>query len=155
MTEFSIFRFFFVELFLSISVFPSMTAAAEKSCANEIGIKKATKLVNECLQVSPATHPPCNVSNPCEMISAEIVRGSAFGRQPSIVNSATDPSTSDNEYTLDKMCTEALDRAGYKEIRSAILGNPSPVIKNCSTDDKLVMGNFYSAKEYATSSVSC
>ena len=34
----------------------------------------AQRLVDRCIAVSPATHPPCNVANPCEMIQGEIDR---------------------------------------------------------------------------------
>ncbi len=36
-----------------------------KTCREELGAKKATKLVKQCIEVSPATHPPCNDANPC------------------------------------------------------------------------------------------
>ena len=32
-------------------------------------------MADECLEVSPATHPPCNADNPCQMIWDEIARG--------------------------------------------------------------------------------
>lgn len=38
----------------------------------------ARTLVERCLRVSPATHPPCNVRNPCNLIIAEISRGCAL-----------------------------------------------------------------------------
>lgn len=38
----------------------------------------ADLLVKQCTQVSPATHPPCNTSNPCSLIISEIRRGCAF-----------------------------------------------------------------------------
>jgi hypothetical protein len=34
--------------------------------------------VDQCLEVSPATHPPCNVANPCVLIKDEIGRGCAL-----------------------------------------------------------------------------
>jgi hypothetical protein len=52
----------------------SQTATA-KSCASEIGVQAASKLVRQCIEVSPATHPPCNVQNSCAMLRAEIKRG--------------------------------------------------------------------------------
>ncbi|MBV8564155.1 MAG: hypothetical protein JO366_17555 [Methylobacteriaceae bacterium] len=53
----------------------SMASAPASSCAREVGIEQAKEMVGECLQVSPATHPPCNVSNSCSLIQSEIVRG--------------------------------------------------------------------------------
>jgi hypothetical protein len=45
------------------------------SCLQSAGAVKANRLVNECLQVSPATHPPCNAQNSCSLIISEIRRG--------------------------------------------------------------------------------
>lgn len=49
-------------------------AGAPVSCLNDIGAEAAQRLVDRCIAVSPATHPPCNVANPCEMIQGEIDR---------------------------------------------------------------------------------
>ena len=45
------------------------------SCLISVGAKRSATLVNECLQVSPATHPPCNGENACSLIVDEIRRG--------------------------------------------------------------------------------
>ena len=45
------------------------------SCRKEIGKAAAKQLVKQCLQVSPATHPPCNAENACSLIRNEIGRG--------------------------------------------------------------------------------
>ncbi len=50
-------------------------AAAPKTCREAIGEDQAKVLVEHCLQVSPATHPPCNVENSCDLIQSEIDRG--------------------------------------------------------------------------------
>lgn len=50
----------------------------EKSCAAEIGQSKARSLSNSCLRLSPATHPPCNIENSCELIVEEIKRGCEY-----------------------------------------------------------------------------
>lgn len=50
-------------------------AAARLSCRSEVGAATAQTLVEQCLAVSPATHPPCNAENPCALIIDEIVRG--------------------------------------------------------------------------------
>ena len=47
---------------------------APVSCLNDVGEAAAQRLVDRCIAVSPATHPPCNVANPCEMIQGEIDR---------------------------------------------------------------------------------
>lgn len=44
------------------------------SCREEVGEPRAKVLVQRCIMVSPATHPPCNVLNPCAMIQGEIDR---------------------------------------------------------------------------------
>lgn len=49
-------------------------SAGDVSCEKSIGKKEAKKLVDECRQVSPATHPPCNAANSCVLIKEEIRR---------------------------------------------------------------------------------
>ncbi|MFN4297300.1 MAG: hypothetical protein ACK4FB_10705 [Brevundimonas sp.] len=48
------------------------------SCAEERGQAAAQALVDRCIQVSPATRPPCNTANPCAMIQGEIDRSCAL-----------------------------------------------------------------------------
>ena len=43
-------------------------------CIQAVGAEHSKKLVDECLQVSPATHPPCNSQNSCQLIIDEIKR---------------------------------------------------------------------------------
>lgn len=50
-------------------------AVAEISCNQSAGPAKAHVLVEQCLNVSPATHPPCNAANSCALIKDEIRRG--------------------------------------------------------------------------------
>lgn len=45
------------------------------SCKSTAGAKAAAVYVKQCLEVTPATHPPCNAQNSCEMIQSEIKRG--------------------------------------------------------------------------------
>ncbi len=47
---------------------------APVSCLNDIGAVAAQRLVDRCIAVSPATHPPCNAANTCELIQDEIER---------------------------------------------------------------------------------
>ncbi|WP_426164939.1 hypothetical protein [Pseudoduganella sp. R-34] len=49
--------------------------AAALSCDEQLGKAKAAELVKQCKNVSPATRPPCNAANSCEMITDEIKRG--------------------------------------------------------------------------------
>ena len=48
---------------------------SEPNCNQSIGPQKAHQLVEQCLDVSPATHPPCNAANACSLIEDEIRRG--------------------------------------------------------------------------------
>jgi hypothetical protein len=54
------------------------------SCAEDRGAEEAQRLVSQCQQVSPATHPPCNAQNTCHSIESEIQRGCsmATGKKP-------------------------------------------------------------------------
>ena len=55
---------------------PGMASSgAETSCLISVGAKRSATLVHECIQVSPATHPPCNAENACSLIVDEIRRG--------------------------------------------------------------------------------
>jgi hypothetical protein len=57
---------------------PAPVAEQPKSCEAEIGKQAAAELVRRCLNVSPATHPPCNAANSCDMIQGEIDRSCAM-----------------------------------------------------------------------------
>lgn len=53
----------------------SYAYAKDNSCRALIGEKRVHMLVQQCINVSPATRPPCNASNRCELIIEEIDRG--------------------------------------------------------------------------------
>ncbi|MEC3910240.1 hypothetical protein U5A82_07020 [Sphingobium sp. CR2-8] len=53
-------------------------SATPLSCAADIGSAAAARRVAICRNVSPATHPPCNVANSCAMIDDEIARSCAL-----------------------------------------------------------------------------
>ena len=61
---------------------PAMAVAAAAgepgSCLAEAGGEGSARLVERCIRVSPATHPPCNAANPCTMIQGEIDRACAM-----------------------------------------------------------------------------
>ena len=66
--------------------------SAARSCADTRGAQEAARLVAQCTQVSPATHPPCNAANSCAMIEAEIRRSCGLldpSHQPAFCNEAT------------------------------------------------------------------
>jgi hypothetical protein len=50
----------------------------DKTCLQSAGKARADQLVKQCLQVSPATRPPCNAQNSCELITDEIRRSCAL-----------------------------------------------------------------------------
>jgi hypothetical protein len=54
------------------------TPAPDKPCRETAGAAKSKTLVEQCLEVSPATHPPCNAANACALIVDEITRGCAM-----------------------------------------------------------------------------
>lgn len=67
----------------AIAANPSLSPAGQPleqpiSCLEERGEPAAKRLVERCIAVSPATRPPCNVANPCQMIESEIKRGCDF-----------------------------------------------------------------------------
>lgn len=47
---------------------------SETPCRTAIGEEAAVRLVQRCIAVSPATRPPCNAANPCDLIQGEIDR---------------------------------------------------------------------------------
>jgi len=49
--------------------------ALGQSCNATAGPQRAQELVRQCRDVSPATHPPCNGENACDLIISEIRRG--------------------------------------------------------------------------------
>ncbi|RUW33469.1 MULTISPECIES: lysozyme inhibitor LprI family protein [unclassified Mesorhizobium] len=63
---------------------PATAAPAKASrndtrpCVQSAGKAKSDQYVSQCVQVSPATHPPCNGQNACSMMIDEIKRGCAM-----------------------------------------------------------------------------
>jgi len=60
----------------SLSAFSGLSG--DGTCLSEIGKAASNRLVERCLMVSPATHPPCNAANSCQMIRDEIDRSCAM-----------------------------------------------------------------------------
>lgn len=58
-----------------------MAEEGKKSCAETAGPMQARIYVEHCLLTSPATHPPCNAANSCELIVSEIRRSCAYIRR--------------------------------------------------------------------------
>ena len=53
---------------------PVRAPVSEVACRDAIGASAAARLVERCIKVSPATRPPCNAANPCDLIQGEIDR---------------------------------------------------------------------------------
>lgn len=56
----------------------AVAAGEPGSCRAEIGEAAAIRLVERCVMVSPASHPPCHPDNPCTLIQGEIDRSCAM-----------------------------------------------------------------------------
>lgn len=52
--------------------------AGSTSCTLDQGSDAAVRLAERCTKVSPASHPPCNPENPCQLIQDEIDRSCAM-----------------------------------------------------------------------------
>jgi hypothetical protein len=65
-------------LFSALLLAAAEVSASAQSCSQTAGPTKARELVRQCMQISEATHPPCNVTNPCDMIVDEIKRNCAM-----------------------------------------------------------------------------
>jgi len=63
--------------FLAVGLFAAGSALAQ-SCKEEVGAEEAQTYVDQCIEVSPATRPPCNAENTCQLIWDEIARGCAM-----------------------------------------------------------------------------
>jgi uncharacterized protein YecT (DUF1311 family) len=62
---------------VALVVLGAAGAPARAGCLDEIGAERSGVMVEQCLAVTPATHPPCNALNACEMIRGEITRSCA------------------------------------------------------------------------------
>lgn len=47
------------------------------TCSQAVGLQQAKEIADHCLDMSGASHPPCNVENSCSMMIEEIRRGCA------------------------------------------------------------------------------
>jgi hypothetical protein len=73
---------YLIAALLAFSITPIANASdEEQSCREELGKKEAAIYVNQCLEISPATHPPCNDQNACSLIIDEIKRGCEFAKK--------------------------------------------------------------------------
>ena len=67
-------------VFLTLVVLAGLAPAGvlAQSCEEEAGTDLAETYVEQCLEVSPATHPPCHIENRCDLIWDEVARGCAL-----------------------------------------------------------------------------
>jgi hypothetical protein len=65
-------------LLLVLALVAAPAAALAQSCAQTAGRARAADYVRQCREVSPATRPPCDAGNPCDLIISEIRRGCAM-----------------------------------------------------------------------------
>lgn len=49
-----------------------------RACRETLSEAASARLVQRCIAVSPATRPPCNSANPCDLIQGEIDRSCAM-----------------------------------------------------------------------------
>ena len=56
---------------------PQPVPLDERPCLETLGEAASARLVQRCIAVSPATRPPCNAANPCDLIQGEIDRSCA------------------------------------------------------------------------------
>lgn len=57
---------------------PQPVPLDDRSCRETLGEAASARLVQRCIAVSPATRPPCNAANPCDLIQGEIDRSCAM-----------------------------------------------------------------------------
>ncbi len=62
----------------SAAISSTTISSSDGTCLSEIGKTASDRLVERCIMVSPATHPPCNAANSCQMIQGEIDRSCAM-----------------------------------------------------------------------------
>ena len=53
---------------------PQPVPIDDRPCLETLGEAASARLVQRCVAVSPATRPPCNAANPCDLIQGEIDR---------------------------------------------------------------------------------
>ncbi|MGN6207809.1 hypothetical protein [Asticcacaulis sp.] len=63
---------------IAAAVSNAAASSSDGTCLSEIGKAASDRLVARCIMVSPATHPPCNAANSCQMIQDEIDRSCAM-----------------------------------------------------------------------------
>ena len=88
---------------------------AQRSCATDTGTAAAARRVAVCLNVSPATHPPCNAANSCAMIEDEISRSCALfdDNRPPMKGCGPDPKGMEAAADVVRRYYSAIDAHDY------------------------------------------
>lgn len=98
-----------------LETLPATEAEGPVSCSTEIGAKAAERLAKSCRNVSPATHPPCNVANSCAMISDEIARSCALfdEKDAPIADCQPDPKSAQAAAAVVRLYYSAINARDY------------------------------------------
>lgn len=84
------------------------------SCETQLGAGPAQTLATQCRNVSPATHPPCNIANSCAMIRDEIARGcQLLGSDAAAAGCTIQPKSGEGAADVVKRYYEALAAHDY------------------------------------------
>jgi len=99
----------------ALETLPATEAEGPVSCSTEIGSKAAERLAKSCRNVSPATHPPCNVANSCAMISDEIARSCALfdDKDAPIADCQPDPKSAQAAAAVVRLYYSAINARDY------------------------------------------
>ena len=73
-----------IVMFCAVLTAAAASTAAAQSCRQTAGPQRAQTMVQQCIKVSQATHPPCNADNPCDAIVDEIKHGCSELAEPGL-----------------------------------------------------------------------
>lgn len=134
-------------MLVACGIASAANAANHVFCSQEIGKDNASVYVNQCIQISPATHPPCNDQNSCAMIKDEIKRGCEFAKKtpggvvPKFCDDNSQPATLSSPPKAEncEMSAKipAISNAEYLEARSTLIASgwqPLRVLLSLASD---------------------
>ncbi|MFP1130277.1 hypothetical protein [Asticcacaulis sp. W401b] len=98
-----------------LETLPVIEAEGPVACSTEIGAKAAERLAKSCRNVSPATHPPCNVANSCALMSDEIARSCALfdDKDAPIADCQLDPKSAQAAAAVVRLYYSAINARDY------------------------------------------
>lgn len=99
----------------ALETLPATEAEGPVACSTEIGANAAERLAKTCRNVSPATHPPCNVANSCAMMSDEIARSCALfdDKDAPIADCQPDPKSAQAAAAVVRLYYSAINARDY------------------------------------------